>query len=170
MKKEKSIFKDVLLLKLIILIILISIIFCCLTPVDIIIAENFKTGEVLKKWILKENIFTISYTHSVMLSEVTESYILKDDKIILMESTFKDYGAGLPSSTPYDFKIDEETGLFKIFNINKEIDPLIYGTGTERANHKIIIDNENYEFLDFSRPRDSVKLTYKRENRLKYIK
>lgn len=163
-KQKKSIWTDVLLLKLIIGFFLILIVFYSLTPVYILEARNFETGKILKQWILKEELFIVAYTHSVMLSEVTETYKVKDGKIILIESTFKDFGAGLPATTPYDFKIDEKTGVFKIFNINQEIKPLIYRTGTERANHKLILNNKEYEFLSFSKAREGVEFVIKKEN------
>lgn len=169
LKTRKSISKGVLLLKLILLLLFTSLIFYLLYPVDILKARDFKTEEILGKWILKEKIFTVAYTHSVMLSEVTETYGIQDGKIILLESSFKDFGAGLPATTPYDFEIDEERGVFRIFNINEEIKPLIYRTGAERANHRLIVDDKEYEFLSFSQPREGVEFTSEREGRLKYI-
>ena len=167
-KTEKSAILGTLpKISLIFLILIISISF--LIPVDLLIARDYRTQKVLNTWKLKEDLFTIAYTHSVMLSEVTETFKCNDNKIILLESTFKDYGAGLPSSTPYDFEIDEETKLFRIYNINEEMSPLVYKTGAVRANHKILVNGIAYEFLSFSEPRESVEFIADKTNYFNYF-
>lgn len=139
-------------------------------PIQILIARDFESNKILNLWKVNNlDKWTISYTHSVMLSEVTETYEIQNNKIILVESTFKDYGAGLPASTPYNFTFDKETGLFTISNINEEIYPLVYRTGATRANHEILINNHSYDFLSFSNPKEAVELTCKKTNLLYFL-
>ena len=111
--------------------------------------------------------FIIAYTHSVELCPVTESYLIKDDKIILTETYFESYGAGLPATTPYTFEMKNKG--FRIFNINEVMNNLVYRTGAERANHKLIYKNKTYKFLNFSKPRTGVEFKASKVSLLSYI-
>ena len=140
----------------IVLIIIIGAIIIALLPTKVLLAFDYKTGEYYKAWKIKDgDKFTVHYTHSVQLTPVTETYNIDGYNIILEETTFKSYGAGLPSTTPYTFEITSHG--FRIYNIDEIMDYLVYRTGAERANHKLIIHDEDYEFLDFSKPRTGVQ-------------
>lgn len=137
-------------------------------PIKVLLATDFKTGTYIKSWKASNGgSFTIEYTHSVQLTQVTESYVIKENKIILMESYFQSYGAGLPATTPYKFEITEKG--FRIYDINQVMEDLIYRTGAERANHKLIIKNKEYVFLDFTEPRSAVEFNVKRIGFLHYL-
>lgn len=143
-----------------ILFILIIILLVLFLPIKVLLATDYKTNIYMKAWKVKEDTFSIIYTHSVQLTEVIETYDIHGEKIILKESYFKSYGAGLPATTPYSFEITDRG--FRIYNINETMDNLIYRTGAEIANHRIIIGNEEYKFLDFSKPRSGIKFRIKR--------
>lgn len=150
----------------IILILLLVILW--LIPIKVLSASDYKSGKYLKSWAVKEGEeFGIKYTHSVELTEVIENYLVKGDKIILKDTYFKSYGAGLPSTTPYKFEITEKG--FRIYDINEEMKNLIYRTGTERANHRLFLRDKEFKFLDFSEPRTGVKLDVKGSSLLLYL-
>lgn len=151
---------------LIIIFIVIGIVL--LMPTKILLAQDYKTGEYLKSWKVKNGeSFTIEYIHSVQLTPVTETYSIDDNNIILRETGFNSYGAGLPATTPYKFEI---TGTgFRIYDINEIMDYLVYRTGAERANHKLIYRNKHYEFLSFSKPRTGVQFKIKDIKIFSYI-
>lgn len=128
-------------------------------PVKVLLATDYKTDKYIKSWRIKEDRFSIIYTHSVELTEVIETYAIEGDKIILEESYFKSYGAGLPATTPYSFEITHRG--FRIYDINQVMTNLIYRTG-ERANHRLILGNNEYRFLDFSKPRSGIKFSIKK--------
>ena len=152
----------VLALILLIIIVILSL------PIKVLLGSDFKTGEYYKSWRIKEgDQFTVEYIHSVQLTPVTESYIIDGYDIILEETTFKSYGAGLPSTTPYTFEITE-TG-FRIYDINEKMDYLVYRTGAVRANHKLLFKNNTYEFLSFSKPQTGVKFTVKGMRLFSYV-
>ncbi len=139
-----------------------------LMPTKVLLAQDYKTGEYLKSWKVKDGeSFTVEYIHSVQLTPVTETYSIDGNNIILNETGFKSYGAGLPSTTPYKFEMNS-TG-FRIYDINQLMDYLVYRTGAERANHKLIYRNKNYEFLSFSKPRTGVQLKIKDMKIFSYI-
>lgn len=142
------------LVVLIITIIVIGII--ATIPTKVLLACDYKTGEYYKSWRIKDgDSFTIEYTHSVQLTPVTETYNIDGYNIILKETTFKSYGAGLPATTPYKFEITSNG--FRIYDIDELMGYLVYRTGAERANHKLIYDDKDYEFLDFSKARTGVQ-------------
>lgn len=148
------------------IIILITIL---LFPIYILKASYYRDGEYLKGWLVnKGDRFSIEYTHSVQLTPVIEIYYIdKKGEIILEESYFYSYGAGLPSDTPYKFEITKNG--FRIYDIDEIMDNLIYRTGAVKANHKINIKGKSYPFLDFSEPRAGVKFEVEKSSLLQHI-
>lgn len=148
---------------------LIGILIILLLPIYVLEASDYRTGEYLKGWCIKKGSdFSVEYTHSVQLTPVIEIYNI-DEKgsIILKESYFYSYGAGLPATTPYKFEITPNG--FRIYDINKKIDDLIYRTGAVIANHKINIKDKTYLFLDFSKPQTGVRFKVKKMPILQYV-
>lgn len=144
-----------LLFRLIILISAIIIIISVI-PISVLLASNMITGEYLSSWrIGSDNTFTIKYIHSVERTPVWETYSVESGEIILKETIFQSFGAGLPSTSPYDFDIVEDG--FRLYNIDQKMTNLIYRTGAVRANHELIIGDKIYPFIDFSKPTEGVQ-------------
>lgn len=152
----------------IIIIVFIGFIVYLSMPVKVLLAQDYKSQEYLKSWKINDGEgFTVEYIHSVQLTPVTETYIVDGYNIILKETGFSSYGAGLPSTTPYKFEINGTS--FRIYDINEVMDYLVYRTGAERANHKLIYRNKYYEFLSFSKPRAGVHFKIKDMKIFSYI-
>lgn len=152
---------------IIFIIILVSV-FLYLYKTPALVARNFFTDEYLKSWLIKDgDKFTIAYTHSVELCPVTESYLIKNNRIILTETYFESYGAGLPATTPYTFEFKDKG--FRIYNINTVMDNLVYRTGAVRANHELIYKGKGYKFLSFSKPRTGIVFKINKVSLLAYI-
>lgn len=134
-----------------------------------LLARDDFNGKHLGMWKLNyEEPFSIIYTHSVELTPVIETYhINTSDDLILDETIFHSYGAGLPSTTTYDFEMKEDQ--FRIYNINKKMDDLVYRTGAVRANHRLLIKNKDIPFLTFSEPREAVEFSAIRTSLLNYV-
>ena len=131
-------------------------------------AIDYKTNKYIRSWKIKDGeSFTVEYTHSVQLTPVSETYIIDKGRVILVESYFESYGAGLPATTPYKFEITDEG--FRIYEINEVIEYLIYRTGAEVANHKLILGDHEYNFLDFSEPRSGIEFKSGRMGILSYM-
>ena len=144
MEFNKIDFSGKIFFPLIFLVLVITIIL----PKDYLVLRSLETGEVLFFDKIKgKTEFKISYTHSIEKTEVSQCYSIENKKIILKEERYKSLGAGLAANTPYSFKKDEDG--FLIYDINEEINPLIYRTGRV-ANHILYIDGEKYLFRDFS--------------------
>lgn len=150
----------------------IILLFLLLTgvPITTLEASNYKTNKHLKSWYIKKGyVFEVEYTHSVQLIPVSEVYFIDDNyNIVLEETYFYSYGAGLPATTPYDFEITENNG-FRIYNIEEIMTNLVYRTGAVRANHHIKIKDKSYSFLTFSKAAEGVKFTVKRSSLLKHL-
>ena len=130
--------------------------------------SDMRTKDYLKAWRLKDgDTFTVKYTHSVQLTPVWEVYEIKDGGIFLTETVFQSFGAGLPSTSPYDFEITDQG--FRLYNIDMKITDLIYRVGAVRANHSLIIDGKEYPFLDFAEPGEGIKLETNKLSYLEYI-
>ncbi|NLJ78590.1 MAG: DUF1850 domain-containing protein [Tissierellia bacterium] len=147
----------------------IAILITLLLPIDILQASNHRTGAYLTGWkVRKGDRFHIEYIHSIQLTPVIESYYIDEYKqIILEESYFHSYGAGLPSETPYEFEITKDG--FRIYGIEEVMDDLVYRTGAIRANHEIFLRGKAYPFLGFSEPGEGVKFEMKKVPLLQYI-
>jgi len=118
--------------------------------------------------IIPDEPFGIIYTHSVQLSPVTELYHINTlGELILDETLFSTYGAGLPATTPYDFEITEDS--FRIFNIQLKMEHLVYRTGAVRANHRLLIRDRDIPFVTFSSPGQAVEFTSIRAPLLYYV-
>lgn len=137
-------------------------------PVRVLLAEDYKTADYIKSWRVRDGEdFQILYTHSVELTPVTEKYRVKGEKIVLTDAFFHSLGAGLPATTPYEFRLKDDG--FEIYDINKEFEDFTYRTGAVRANHKLIFEDREYDFLDFSQPRTGVKFQIEKMSILSFI-
>lgn len=155
-------------LKIIIPLLGLIILLLFLIPINVLLASDFRTDEYLKSWKIKDGeSFTVLYTHSVELCPVSETYLINEDEIILSETYFESYGAGLPSTTSYKFEITN-TG-FRIYEINEVMEDLVYRTGAVRANHALQLRNRYFNFLDFSKPREGVRFEIGKFSALEYF-
>ena len=174
LNKSKDIDKGIesnfntLSMKKIFIIGVILLIVLSLIPVKVLLAKDFKTGEYIKSWKIKDkDTFLVEHTHSVQLTTVSEKYLIDKEDIILMESIFHSFGAGLPATTPYNFELTD--GGFRIYDINQKMEALVYRAGAERANHRLIYNGLQYNFLDFTEPRTGVRFTIGRIPNILFI-
>lgn len=152
-------------LPLILVLVLLAVL---LFPVKLLAASDQQTGQLLRLWFLpSDNQFSVSYTHSVELTEVSEIYQVQNNQIYLLETFFSSYGAGLPATTDYPFEITDQG--FRIYDINQIVDPLVYRTGALRANHQLILGQKKIPFLDFSQPAEGVRFELKPMPLLYYL-
>ena len=131
-------------------------------------AHDWHNQHFLAAWpMLRSDEFTVAYLHSVELSEVKEVYRLSNRQMILTETVFSSYGAGLPATTEYPFEITDDG--FRIYQINQVIDPLVYRTGAERADHRLLIGKKVIPFLEFSQAREGVVFTVRYQPLFYYL-
>ncbi len=140
-----------------------------LYPVRHLEASLYNTNTILERWIIGDaEGFTIRFIHSVMLTPVYETYTFNvENEIILTETIFSSYGAGNPENTPYNFEITEKG--FRIYNINKSFNDLVYRTGATIANHTIIFNDNEVPFLAFSSPASAVQFKVRTKTSIQFI-
>ncbi len=156
-----------LLFKFLILLIAIILVISVI-PIKVLLASDMITGEYLKAWrIGSDNRFSIKYIHSVERTPVWETYSMESGEIILEETIFQSFGAGLPATSPYDFEVVDDG--FRLFNIDLKMTNLIYRTGAVRANHELIINKKIYPFLEFSKPTEGVKFQAENISIISYL-
>lgn len=137
-------------------------------PMKVLLASDMITGDYLRSWrIGSDNRFTIKYIHSVERTPVLEVYTIDSGEIVLRETIFQSFGAGLPSTSPYDFEVVEDG--FRLFNIDQKMTNLIYRTGAVRANHQLIIGDKIYPFVEFSKPTEGVRFEARKISILSYL-
>lgn len=95
----------------------------------------------------KNDIFIISYKHSVALTKVYEYYKIFNNKIILYEMEFYDQCAGLPTEVYNEEKFIMENGKFKITNMNREFEYINYGVNSNYE-FKLKINNKEFNLSD----------------------
>ncbi|MGM0395998.1 MAG: DUF1850 domain-containing protein [Bacillota bacterium] len=145
-----------LLKKILAVFTILVVIAMMLFPIDVLKASDYKGGEYLRSWWTKgDNSFTVKYIHSVERTPVWEMYTMDGGEIVLRETVFQSYGAGLPATSPYDFDIVEDG--FRLYNIDQKMTNLVYRTGAVRANHELMVGGKIYFFVEFSEPTQGVK-------------
>lgn len=139
-----------------------------LYPIEVLKASDSRSGKYLSSWWPREDkSFTIKYIHSVERTPVWEMYTIEEGEIVLEETVFQSYGAGLPATSPYDFDIVEDG--FRLYNIDQKMTNLVYRTGAVRANHELTVGGETYLFVEFSEPTEGVKFETQRTPIIVYL-
>ncbi len=140
-----------------------------IVPIACLEVSHLKTGKVVGRWRLAQGqSFTIDYTHSVALTPVYEIYHIGEGlTLILDETLFYSYGAGLPATTPYDFEMTPEG--FRIFNINQSFPSVVYRTAAVVGEHQLTIDDKTISFLSFSTPGTAVEFKAVRRSTIRYV-
>jgi len=106
---------------------------------------------------------SIRYIHSVMKTPVYEHYLVMPDlRMLLTDTEFMSYGAGLPEKNDYDFEMTDKG--FRVYNINQPFDFIVYRTAPIHTGADITLITENFEisFLSFSQERTPVRIAIKR--------
>lgn len=134
-------------------------------PVSFLEITHNREGVVFERKLINFNDkITIRYMHSVMKTPVLEHYLIMPDKRLLLTDTeFMSYGAGLPEKNDYDFEITDKG--FRVYNINKPFDFIVYRTAPIHtgADVTLITEKEVVPFLSISEERTPVRIAVKRE-------
>jgi len=157
-----------LLKRILLVVVALLAIAMMLYPIEVIKASDARSGEYLGSWWpMEDNSFTIKYIHSVERTPVWEMYTIEEGEIVLKETIFQSYGAGLPATSPYDFDIVEDG--FRLYNIDQKMTNLVYRTGAVRANHELMVGERTYPFVEFSEPTEEVKFETQKTPILLYL-
>lgn len=98
-----------------------------------------------KTYYLKGDFFELSWIHSVEKEEWIETYKRKDNQLLLTETRFKTFGAGVPSQSNH---VSIENGYVKM-QINQPFKEL-YLTVSSNVKTTIIVEQEEIPLYQFT--------------------
>ncbi|CAD2076931.1 DUF1850 domain-containing protein [Phocicoccus pinnipedialis] len=99
-----------------------------------------------------ENIYTdtfeIHWIHSVEKEEWYETYEIRENKLFITKSSFKTYGAGVPTDVKYKSKINDDGFVELTINQFRESLLLTVSSNVETTIHYETIDLKLYEIYE----------------------
>src|SRR5699024_11484712 len=102
--------------------------------------------------------FSITFVHSIHLSDVVEKYeITNDYKIKQYEMVFEQFGIGMPSTVEGDEQLVYEGGKYYLTNLDNVFDSLKVRNGKTVSKHRLTwVDHNGNEhtvpFNDYFEP------------------
>lgn len=114
--------------------------------------------------------FTIRFTHSVQKTPVDEIFTIKKGlKMVLEETIYSSYGAGLPSEIYGSQQFFLENGTFIIRGFDKEFDEIPIFVGAVIANHTLILGNKEFTLVSFGLAGKSIRIRLNHYSIISYI-
>ncbi len=133
-------------------------------PITFIEISHNRDGIVYDRRMIDINdSISIRYIHSVMKTPVYEHYlVMPDGRLLLTDTEFMSYGAGLPEKNEHDFEMTDKG--FRVYNINQPFDFIVYRTAPIHTGADITLMTEKNEipFLSFSQERTPVRISIKK--------
>ena len=133
-------------------------------PYKQVIAFSYQDqGELLAYLPLKrDKTFQIEYTHSIHLSEVTETYHLSDNSIKQTELSYDDFAVGMPSNAEGREIFEEKDGTYYIKNMDRTFEYIDLRIGQVVADHRLIYKNQTMPFSKFIKPGTWIRVSSKK--------
>ena len=138
-----------------------------LLVLEVVLSGSDKT--ILAIPVKQGNTFTIRFTHSVQRTPVDEVFsIRRDSKIILEETIYSDYGAGLPSEIygSQQFSLENNSFIIRGFGVEFEEIPLFVGEVI--ANHTLFYGDKEFQLVSFGLAGKSIRIRLKRYSLISY--
>ncbi len=127
---------------------------------------SVKDGEGnIKYWqfINEKDQFTISCIHSVEKTPVDEIYSIQNGDIVLKETVYSDFGAGLPYQATGTQKFSHEGKVFRITGYNIEI-PVLYIRVGRFAEHTFTFEDKEYKLTKWAKPGENLAFDIEKTN------
>lgn len=121
--------------------------------------------ENIKYWqfINEKDQFTISCIHSVEKTPVDEIYSIEGEEIILKETVYSDFGAGLPYQATGKQKFSHEGNKFRITGYDMKI-PVLYIRVGRFADHTYKFEGNEHKLANWARPGESLAFDIEKTN------
>lgn len=134
-----------------------------LYPIQILSVKDGK-GRI-KYWQLinEKDQFTISCIHSVEKTPVDEIYSIEGEEIILKETVYSDFGAGLPYQATGKQIFSHEGNKFRITGYEMKI-PVLYIRVGRFADHTYQFEGNEHKLANWARPGESLAFITKSTN------
>ncbi|WP_300300948.1 DUF1850 domain-containing protein [Anaerosolibacter sp.] len=144
--------------KIIVLLIMLILILSTKVVVHgkVLIVEDVD-NDMKKEFFLPEDVFTLGYIHSVLLTPAEEFFQVKQDNTLMLYKTvYESFGVGLPYSQE-EWQFDMENNKF-VLKIERPF-PSIKLRVSPIPEHWISIGEDRYEMLDLvAEPDDLVEI------------
>ena len=97
-----------------------------------LVLSDRETGRIYARYAINEDdVFSVSFIHSVNQSEVIDYYKCdKDGKILCFANRFHSFGAGMPESWPEGAVVQTTDDGILVSNLNIVFDDMTYIVGT----------------------------------------
>ncbi|MDM5226545.1 DUF1850 domain-containing protein [Cytobacillus sp. NJ13] len=137
-----------------------------------LVFEYENTGKILAYIPFnEEKAFKISYTHSIHLSDVVESYkITEDGKMKLYELMYEDFAIGMPENASEGEIFEQKEGKYYIKNMNRIFPMFDLRVGKVRANHTVVFKEKDYPLAQFIEPGTWTRIKTKKMNLFQQLK
>ena len=127
-----------------------------------LILINDKNGKIFAKYPLEENeIFSITFKHSVNQSDATDIYEIRKGKIFAVRARYNTFGAGMPADIPEGQYISYDSdGFMVVHGIDMEMKRLCYVVGTV-YDHFLEINGEVINLTELCGRNQAIVFSYK---------
>lgn len=128
-----------------------------------LVLKDAESGKVYAKYNLsKDDVFSVSFIHSVNQSEVVDYYRMSDGgKIECFATKFHSFGAGMPTEFPIYAKVETSKDGIYVSNLNIILDDVCYIVGTV-SDHILNINGENISLRELCGKNSHVVFEIKR--------
>ena len=106
---------------------------------------------------IKGESFDLSWIHSIEKEEWIEHYIIENNELLLQSTSFKTFGAGVPSDA-YEVKLKDGFVVMTIEQPYKELNLTI----SEYVDTTIQIADQQFKLYEYGKPYETVLITVER--------
>lgn len=133
-------------------------------PYQPVIAFSFENTNQLLAYlpIQTSRSFQIQYTHSIHLTDVIETYQLKDEQMVQTELQYENFAIGMPSNAEGEEIFIKQNGKYFIKNMNRSFPFIDVRIGQVKAEHQLHYEKQVYRLADYVSPGTWVRIQPKR--------
>jgi len=113
--------------------------------------------------------FAIRFTHSVQRTPVDEVFSIRGAKMVLEETIYSSYGAGLPSEIYGSQQFFLENGNFIIKGFDREFKEIPIFVGEVVANHTLVFADKVFPLVSFGLAGKPIRIHLQRYSLISYI-
>ncbi|MGM7636649.1 DUF1850 domain-containing protein [Bacillus sp. Hm123] len=106
--------------------------------------------------------FQIQYTHSIHLTDVIETYDLKNEQMVQTELQYENFAIGMPSNAEGEEIFLKKDGKYFITNMNRTFPFIDVRIGQVKAEHRLHYEKQVYRLADYVSPGTWVRIQPKR--------
>lgn len=128
------------------------------------VLEQVRDGRIVYCAAFKPGMeFAVSYIHSVNKSKITDIFKIRDDGVIILDSSrFSSFGAGVasfPEEESSDFSVKKD--YIDYHDIDRIVDDLVVFVGTI-ADHTLILQSGSIPLSSLAKPQTNLRFLVKK--------